>query len=170
MCRLWDNAEKYGGARGTTNDKIRRMHFEERISKATRAHPYAQAQAPEHPHTQSRTHTPTHPPAPKPTHPYTHTHTHTQICDTYCLKSKATRAQSTCPFSIATTLTHAWAHTQKYVILIAFPRQQWFANALHCYVIRRLPVLLMPNLGTTRRRPLSKTCIIVSCLYYLACS
>ena len=41
----------------------------------------------------------------------------------------------------ARTGTHA--HTDKYVILIAFPRQQWFANASQCYVIRTLHVLLL---------------------------
>ena len=34
------------------------------------------------------------------------------------------------------------AHAHKYVILIALPRQQRFADALHCYVIHTLPVLL----------------------------
>jgi hypothetical protein len=34
------------------------------------------------------------------------------------------------------------AHTDKYVILIAFPRQKWFANAPQCYVIRTLSLLL----------------------------
>ena len=35
------------------------------------------------------------------------------------------------------------AHTHKYVILIAFPRQQRFANAPQYYVIRRLHVLFI---------------------------
>ena len=30
---------------------------------------------------------------------------------------------------------HALAHTHKYVIFIAFPRQQWFANAPQCFVL-----------------------------------
>jgi hypothetical protein len=30
----------------------------------------------------------------------------------------------------------------EYAILIAFPKQQWFPNAPHCYVTRTLPVLL----------------------------
>ena len=29
----------------------------------------------------------------------------------------------------------------EYVILIAFPLQQWFSNAPRCYVIRKFPVL-----------------------------
>ena len=45
------------------------------------------------------------------------------------------------------TLTHmsarvrAHTHTHKYVIFIAFPRQQWFPNAPQCYVIRTLSFL-----------------------------
>ena len=41
-------------------------------------------------------------------------------------------------------------HTQKYVILIAFPRPEWFANAPLCYVIRTLSVLII--------RPMWWTC------------
>jgi hypothetical protein len=37
------------------------------------------------------------------------------------------------------TRARAWTHTHKYVIRIAFPRQQWFANAPQCYIIRTLP-------------------------------
>ena len=46
------------------------------------------------------------------------------------------------------TRTHARTHThaQKYLILIDFTRQQWFANAPQCYVIRTLPVLLSSNI------------------------
>ena len=36
-----------------------------------------------------------------------------------CLINKATRTQ-------AHAYAHAHTHTQKYVIFIAFPRQQWF--------------------------------------------
>ena len=36
------------------------------------------------------------------------------------------------------------AHTDKCVILIAFPRQQRFAKAPQCYVIRTLAVLFLP--------------------------
>ena len=36
----------------------------------------------------------------------------------------------------------ARTHTHEYVIVIAFPRQQWFANAPQCYLIRPLPVCL----------------------------
>ena len=37
----------------------------------------------------------------------------------------------------------ARARRHKYIIRIAFPRQQWFSNALHCYVMRTLLVLLL---------------------------
>ena len=37
--------------------------------------------------------------------------------------------------------TRKHAHTYQYVILIAFPQQQRFVNAPHCYVIRTFPVL-----------------------------
>ena len=42
------------------------------------------------------------------------------------------------------TYTHArtQTHTQKHVILIAFPRNNGFVNMLQYYVIRTLPVLL----------------------------
>ena len=42
-----------------------------------------------------------------------------------CWISKATRAQAR---ALAPALTHARAHihTHKYVIIIAFPQQQWF--------------------------------------------
>ena len=72
-CRFWDNIEKYGRFRDTTNDNtLWRVRFACWISKATRAHAHASG------------------------HPSTHTH------------------------------ANARAHTQKYVIFIAFPRQQWF--------------------------------------------
>ena len=32
-------------------------------------------------------------------------------------------------------------HNHRYVIFIAFPLQQWFANAPQCYIIRKLAVL-----------------------------
>jgi hypothetical protein len=34
-------------------------------------------------------------------------------------------------------------HTQEYVIQLALPREQWFANALQCYITRTLPVLII---------------------------
>jgi hypothetical protein len=37
--------------------------------------------------------------------------------------------------------TRKHAHTGHYVILIAFPQQQWYVNAPHCYRIRTLLVL-----------------------------
>ena len=36
------------------------------------------------------------------------------------------------------THTHARLHTDKYIILIAFPRQKWLAKEPQCYVIRTL--------------------------------
>ena len=49
----------------------------------------------------------------------------------------------TCTHTHALTHTHvhARARTHKYIILIAFPQQQWLANTPQCYVIRTLPVL-----------------------------
>ena len=60
-----------------------------------------------------------------------------------CWKSKATctyaHAHSQAP-GYMHARTHA--HADQYVILIAFPRQQWFANAPQCCFTRTLPVLL----------------------------
>ena len=54
-----------------------------------------------------------------------------------CLKCVA------CASTHTHALTHARAHTQKYVILIAFPRQQWFRERASILLnIRTLPVLL----------------------------
>ena len=50
-----------------------------------------------------------------------------------CWISKATHARA-CTRPRARLPTHPPA-THKYIILIAFPRQQWFANAPQCYVI-----------------------------------
>jgi hypothetical protein len=36
---------------------------------------------------------------------------------------------------------HTHTHTHRYVILIAFPRQKWFANTPHCYIVHSLSVL-----------------------------
>jgi hypothetical protein len=48
-CRLWDNVEKYGGARGATNDVTTwRIGVACWISKATCTHAHAQADAPGH--------------------------------------------------------------------------------------------------------------------------
>ena len=96
LCRLWDNVEKCGEARGVTNDvTIWRKCAARWISKATCAHAYAHAHAlPKH--------------------------------------------------------TRVRAHTDKYVILIAFPLQQWFVHAPQCYVIRTLPVLLLSSFWTNR--------------------
>ena len=54
-----------------------------------------------------------------------------------CWISKATRAQVHIPSTHACTYPCARAHTQKYVILITFPRQQWLrerASVLRLYV------------------------------------
>ena len=65
--RLWDNVEKYGGARGATNYvTIWRIRVACWISKVTCS---------------KRTHTPTLP----GTCTHSRAHTHTQICNTYCL-------------------------------------------------------------------------------------
>jgi hypothetical protein len=37
-----------------------------------------------------------------------------------------------------------YANNDEHIILIAFPRQQWFANGPQYYVMRTLPVLLVP--------------------------
>jgi len=45
----------------------------------------------------------------------------------------------------ATCMPHNYKATNtrsEYVILIALPRQQWYANAPQCYVVRALSVLL----------------------------
>jgi hypothetical protein len=59
-CRLWDNVEKYGGARVATNDDtIWRIRVVCWISKATRllAHAYTYASGRTHTHTHTHTHT-----------------------------------------------------------------------------------------------------------------
>jgi hypothetical protein len=58
-----------------------------------------------------------------------------------CCISKATCTHSHI-HSHASCHKHARARTHKYVILIAFPRQQWFANAPIYHVMRILPYLL----------------------------
>ena len=56
-CRLWDNVEKYGGARGATNDvTIWRIRVACWISKATYTHAHAQAHALRHTHAHTRAH------------------------------------------------------------------------------------------------------------------
>ena len=69
-----------------------------------------------------------------------------------------------CTRSGARTRTRA-SRTHNYVIFVAFPRQQWFANAFHCSIIRTLSVLLIcsetllcmthPAYFLTRRRTYS---------------
>ena len=61
-CRLWDNVEKYGEARGDTDDvSMWRILVACWISKATCTHPHAHAHAPGH----------------------VRTRTHTQVCNIY---------------------------------------------------------------------------------------
>ena len=43
-----------------------------------------------------------------------------------CWVSKATRAQGNPPLTHARTHPRAHMHTHKYVIIFAFPQQQWF--------------------------------------------
>jgi hypothetical protein len=74
-----------------------------------------------------------------------------------CWISKATRVQahaSACaPTPVSTRthpLTHMRAHTQKYVIVIAFHGKGGFLNAFQGCVIRTLSVLLMTTLAVYR--------------------
>jgi hypothetical protein len=68
--RLWDNAEKYGAARGATNNvTIWRIRVACRISKATCTYAHAHAYAPGHSHARM------------------HARAHTQICNTYCFST-----------------------------------------------------------------------------------
>ena len=46
--------------------------------------------------------------------------------------------------------SRASTRTRKYILLIAFPQQQWHANALQCYITRALPVLLKNNIFNTK--------------------
>ena len=64
-----------------------------------------------------------------------------------CRISKATRAQAQA--RITRTQPRARAHTRTHRLLVAFPLQQWYANAPHCYVIRTLLVLLNNNCNMT---------------------
>jgi hypothetical protein len=52
--------------------------------------------------------------------------------------------------TLSGTRTHERAHTHKNVIFIAFPRQQWFANAPVCYVMVTLS-FWMSNLAAARK-------------------
>jgi hypothetical protein len=49
-------------------------------------------------------------------------------------------------------ITHTHAHTEQYVILIAFPRQQWFANEPQCYVILTFLLLFLLVRATCKWR------------------
>ena len=56
--RLWDDVEKYGGARDATNYvTIWRIRVEYWISKATCTHAHAHVHAPGHTHGRACTHT-----------------------------------------------------------------------------------------------------------------
>jgi hypothetical protein len=58
LCRLWDNVEKYGAARGTTNYfTIWRVRVLCWISEATGTHAHTHAHAPGHTRTHTHTHT-----------------------------------------------------------------------------------------------------------------
>ena len=62
-CRLWDNVEKLGGARGATNDvTIWRIRVICWISKGTRTYAHAHAHAPGYPHSRTRAYASTHRP------------------------------------------------------------------------------------------------------------
>ena len=64
-------------------------------------------------------------------------------------------------------LTHA--HTDQWVILIAFPRQQLFANAPQCYVVRTLPVFFYLStllLNVWHIPLLSTDFVLVSCVLF----
>jgi hypothetical protein len=68
--RLWDNVEKYGEARGATDDvTIWRIPVACWISKATRTRTHAHTHVPGHTHTRARV------------------YTHKQVRNTYCLSS-----------------------------------------------------------------------------------
>jgi hypothetical protein len=55
---LWENVEKYGGARATTNDvKVWRIRIACLISKATLTHARADAHPPGNMHARARAHT-----------------------------------------------------------------------------------------------------------------
>ena len=77
-------------------------------------------------------------------------------------------SKSTCTHahSHAHALGHTHAHTHNYVIFIAFSRDQWFANAPQCYVIRTLSVLLVFRIS--RFLSLSKytTIFLKFCFFY----
>jgi hypothetical protein len=49
-----------------------------------------------------------------------------------------------------------YTHTHNYVIFIAFPQQQWFANVPQCYVIRTLSVLIIIYMPQNRRWTIDK--------------
>jgi hypothetical protein len=69
--------------------------------------------------------------------PYTHTHIHTRTHD---------RTRMFSP-------TLARAHTQKYIIHVAFCRNGGSANAPQCYFIYTLPVLLQLYVGVSVSNP-----------------
>ena len=70
-------------------------------------------------------------------------------CVFICCISQATRAHEHAHYQAQVnhartehTRTHTHTHTYEYTIYVAFPRQQWFANAPQCYVIRTMFVVL----------------------------
>jgi hypothetical protein len=85
-----------------------------------------------------------------------------EIMSKYTVKSEATGVSMAAPcmldlvrlYARKQTPAHPQPHTcspyalprvylQKYVIPIAFPRQQWFVNAPECYILHTLPVLFV---------------------------
>jgi hypothetical protein len=72
---LWDKLEKYGGARGVTNNVTKwGILFEWWISKATLTHEHKKVYAPGHPHVRSET----------------RARTHRRLCNTHCLVTATT--------------------------------------------------------------------------------
>ena len=64
--------------------------------------------------------------------------------DVECWLNKVTSAQAQACTRAPTTLpSHTHTHTQKYVTLFAFPRQQWFRErASVLYVLRAFPIMV----------------------------
>jgi hypothetical protein len=83
-CRLWDNAAKFGGTRGATNDvKTWRIRAALWTCNATCTHKHAHAYALGHRHGNTRAL------SLSLSHTHTHTHTHTEICN-YCFPTFST--------------------------------------------------------------------------------
>jgi hypothetical protein len=72
---------------------------------------------------------------------------------------------SKAPHSRAPTLARAHTHTDRYVILIAFPRQQCLPKAPRLYVIRTLPVLYFNKIVPK----FLKFCDLITAVCFLVC-